>query len=145
MHCASLDAKNKLTILHALTVRSGIQRGSPPLLLLYVWLGNKFIWAWCTNSDSGVDCRTNIKHVHVCTGNLITSKPAAIELPLIWTLPVSRHLPYSRWTLLHCVLLESTISGWLVFFLFYWQKNLFQLIWLITFFNQLQTSLKRLK
>ena len=43
------------------------------------------------------------------------------------------------------VLFRSTVSGWLSCFVFYWQKNRFQLVWYLNFFNPHQTGLKRLK
>ena len=126
--CTSLNAKNKLTIMHALTVRSGIQRGSPPLLLLYVWLGNKFIWAWCINSDSGVDCRTNRKHAIL------------LLLGCNWTSSYMNTSCGQTAPLQQVDITAMCSTGinhfWLVgFFLFCWQKNLFQLIWSINFFR----------
>ena len=41
------------------------------------------------------------------------------------------------------VLLGSTVFswlGWLGFFVFYWRKNRFRLVWLINFFNRHQTK-----
>ena len=126
MHYTSLNAK-KIYIIHALTVRSGIQRGSPPLLLLYVWLGNKFIWAWCINSDSGVDCRNDIKHVI-----LLLTCPR-LQLNFLWY----EHFLWAAISLAvgghhHPIRIKQTLrlcsTGinhfWLVgVFLFYWQKT----------------------
>ena len=34
---------------------------------------------------------------------------------------------------------------WLGFFVFYWEKKHFRLVWLINFFNRTETRLKRLE
>ena len=115
----------KLTIMHALTVRSGIQRGSPPLLLLYVWLGNKFIWAWCTNNDSGVDCRNNIKHAILLLTRLQLN--FLLHEHFLWaatslTAGGHHHPIRIRQTLRLC---SSGDHFWLVgvFLLYIWQKT----------------------
>ena len=48
---------------------------------------------------------------------------------------------YNHYTMSHLgrVLLGSTVSGWLGFFVFFW------LVWLINVFNQPETRLKQLK